>query len=123
MNGTALMGADSQNGATTTNLVSVPVQSGSRTAPTSILGENLHVLTVGELATHNHTLTDPGHSHSYIESVSYVGTGTSPNYFYSGISGGTTGTSTTGITIAPAGSNTAHNTVPRSTIVYWNLKL
>lgn len=51
LNGTGLMGADSVAGTTSTNLVGVPVASGSRTAPGSVLGENLHVLTAGEAPT------------------------------------------------------------------------
>lgn len=131
MNGATLMGADSQGGTTTTNLSNVPVTSGSRTVPTSILGENLHVLTVGELATHNHGITDPGHSHS----TTYFQGGTQPSTptflalsaadALQGRPNATINTTTnvTGITINNNGSNTPHNTVPRSIITYWNLAL
>jgi hypothetical protein len=127
MNGAALMGADSQAGTTTSFLSGVPVMSGSRTVPGSILGENLHSLTAAENGAHTHanTLTDPGHSHSYTAPAVGVGTGTSPNYFSSSTTPGTTGVSTTGITInnASSGSGTGHNTVPRSVLAYWNLAL
>lgn len=51
MNGSGLMGADSMTPTTSTNLSSVPVTSGSRTVPGSILGENLHQLLSGEAPT------------------------------------------------------------------------
>lgn len=122
MNGSALMGADSQNGSTSTNLLSVPVTTGSRTAPSSILGENLHALIAAENGPHSHTITDPGHNHTTSQTFgssaqsgpSFTGSvGAPPN----------TGTSVTGISINSSGSGTGHNTVARSTVVYWNLKL
>jgi len=39
LNGTGLIGADSMTGTTSTLLVNVPVTTGTRTVPTSILGE------------------------------------------------------------------------------------
>jgi hypothetical protein len=134
MNGAALMGADSQNGSTSTFLSGVPAVVGTRLLPNSILGENLHALTVGELATHTHGVTDAGHVHNLTSSG--TGTGASKAFIEGGApgilgGGGAFGPSNllsianavTGITINNSGSNTAHNTVARSTIVYWNLKL
>jgi hypothetical protein len=141
MNGSALMGADSQNGTTSTNLSNVPVTSGSRTAPGSVLGENLHTLVTGEIPSHNHSvfLNDPGHTHA---GSFAAGGGLNNN---SGGGGGALGaftvyssvsSNTTGITVrdasggggtanqtATTGGGGSHNTVPRSTITYWNLKL
>lgn len=152
LNGTALMGADSQNGTTSSNLVNVPVTSGGRTVPGSILGENLHALTAAENGPHTHTnsLSDPGHVHgntlsdpTHNHSVASIfgGTGTG------GSAGGSQDTvlqhnsliisfnatgivinnagAVTGLTInnASSGSGTGHNTVPRSALVYWDLKL
>lgn len=123
MQGTAVIGNDGGSG----RLSGVPVVTGSVTTNGSIVGENLHSLTSGENGTHNHTLTDPGHTHGV------GGAGASPIYGSgSGFSGGgafgssgafTIISATTGITIAPSGSGTAHNTVPRSAIVQWNLAL
>ncbi|MCC8963785.1 hypothetical protein H8A95_16055 [Bradyrhizobium sp. Pear76] len=49
LNGTALVGADSMAGTTSSLLANAPVVSGSRTVPGSILGENQHQLTGAEL--------------------------------------------------------------------------
>lgn len=132
MNGSALMGADSQNGTTSSNLTSVPVTSGSRTTPGSILGENLHTLSTAEIPSHTHSnsLVDPGHAHG-----TSGGTLGAVNHQLVVGSGGLDGlvtpaalvvsTNTTGMSItnAAAGGGGSHNTVPRSTITYWNLKL
>lgn len=140
MNGSALMGADSQNGTSSTNLSGVPVTSGSRTAPGSVLGENLHVLVTAEIPSHQHDvfLKDPGHSHTYNQypsgTVPVQGGGTYPALGF-GVVTSATGTATTGVTVgsvsgvandnktAATGGGGSHNTVPRSTITYWNLKL
>jgi hypothetical protein len=127
MNGTGLIGADSQNGSTSTNLSGVPITSGSTTAPGSIIGQNLHSLTSAENGAHTHanTLTDPGHSHSYTTYSLAFGVGTGAVDAVGGPTGGTTGSSTTGITLnnVSSGSGTPHNTVERSMVTYWNLKL
>lgn len=138
MNGSALMGADSQNGTSSTNLSGVPVTSGSRTAPGSVLGENLHVLVTAEIPSHQHDvfLKDPGHNHT----VNSPSTALAPAFSSGGFSNYTAGpvtssTVSTGVTIgsvagvandnktAATGGGGSHNTVPRSTITYWNLKL
>jgi hypothetical protein len=127
MNGAALMGADSQNGTTTSNLLNVPATSGSRTAPNSILGENLHSLSSAENGTHTHanTLTDPGHSHTVPIQLATIATTDVTGNRSVNSSNTSSSTNTTGVTInnVASGSGTAHNTVARSTIVYWNLKL
>lgn len=130
MNGGGLIGADGQNGTTSSNLVNVPVTSGSRTSPFSIIGENLHTLLVAELAQHNHGVTEPngglGHSHSVGGGAWLNSAGGNLDNALGGNRTYTTptiGFSVTGITINNAGSNTPHNTVARSTVVYWNLKL
>jgi hypothetical protein len=119
------MGADSQNGTSSSNLLNVPVTTGSRTVPGSTLGENLHTLvSPGEIPAHVHSITDVQHNHSYTSPALGAGTGTTPNYFYSSVVGSTTSSSYTGITgTNSTGTGGAHNTVERSIIVNWNLKL
>jgi microcystin-dependent protein len=97
-------------------------------------GAETHALITGELASHNHTLTDLGHLHGITDAGHYHGFGNNINIGARG--SGTTGsvlvqatdagfitntattgiainTATTGITLAPAGSGSAHqNTQP-----------
>jgi microcystin-dependent protein len=87
------------------------------------LGEETHQLTTAELASHNHGVTDPGHSHATDSS-----TGAQP--FIQAISGGNSDaagqavhTSTTGITIGYSGSGTAHNTMQPTVFLNCMVKL
>jgi hypothetical protein len=124
--GASLVGVDGMGGAASTFLNSVPVVIGNTTTPGSILGENLHQLTIAELAAHAHanSLSDPTHAHS--SNANAGGSSTGGGQFSCGASAGATiNAAATGISInnANAGSSSAHNTVHRSMTVYWNLAL
>lgn len=81
-------------------------------------GEELHQLSVGELAAHNHpassSVSDPGHFHTVTTSTSST-SGSAPGENYKADASQDTSTSTTGITVSTStsdtGSNTGHNTV------------
>jgi hypothetical protein len=139
MGGIGVMGAD-VNGSG--NLTGVPVSNGSITAPGSLVGENLHALTSGENGQHTHTIVDNGHIHTASVSdpthshsttaFAAVGDGGSSTFIPNPSGSTSTGASatgigvtianhTTGITINNSGSGTAHNTVQKSLLVYWNL--
>lgn len=63
------------------------------------VGEETHVLTVGEMPDHTHTITDPGHAHTYnsvATSLATTGGGPADN---TELGSNTTGSNTTGITI------------------------
>jgi microcystin-dependent protein len=77
-------------------------------------GEEAHVLTVAELAAHTHNINDPGHSHVYTIASGSGGLGGAAGL---GQFDANTGTSTTGITVQPSGSGTAHNNVQPTAIV------
>ena len=122
--GKGSIGVDTMGGGTTTRLTGVPVTSGNATTPGSVLGENLHVLLVSELALHNHTLTDPTHFHSVgNQSSTTISTGGGAGAGVATTAGGSTGSKATGITLASAGSDAAHNTVELSDTGYWYIKL
>jgi hypothetical protein len=115
------MGVDTRGGAASTFLSGVPSTSGNATTPGSIFGENLHMLTVGELA----TVTPAGTVAATQNGV--VGGGTNNVQGGGTFTSSPVGTGSNAITATftgtPFGSNTPHNTVERSILVYWNLKL
>ena len=74
------------------------------------------------VVSHTHSVTDPGHAHTYSQPSyqSAILPGGSPNYSPILISGANTGTASTGISIASAGvSGTNANIQPYITVYMW----
>lgn len=97
------------------------------TTPGGFAGENTHTLSVTEIPSHAHTLTDPGHTHNSNvnkDTLAVGGSGTlgSANPNDQGISGQVL-SSTTGITMANTGGGGAHNNVSRVTLGSWYIRL
>jgi hypothetical protein len=65
MRGYSIGGMDTMSGSPTTRLSGVPVTLGSATTAGSVLGENFHVLVIGEIPAHAHPITDPSHNHGH----------------------------------------------------------
>jgi len=87
-------------------------------------GAETHTLTTSEMPSHNHTLTDPGHVHSYVNNVGDQGvtnlggeTAADQEDY-----GQTTGISTTGITIAAAGNGNSHNNMQPFLVIRYLIK-
>ncbi len=151
-NGAGMIGADSQGTSTSTNLSGVPVQVGSTTTTGSIIGENLHTLTAGQIP----TITSSGSmsgtfsgsmSGSMSSNVADVvraptgfddlGSGGGAFNFSAmqylsriaqtitstgTVSGSTSGDVSGGVTSNNTGGG-SHNTVERSVTVWWEIKL
>lgn len=89
----------------------VPVGLNTSDSDFNVVGETggakTHTLTLSEMPQHSHTVTDPGHTHSYEGVVNPGGGGDSSR---DGVQSTLNTTSaTTGITIGFAGSDGAHN--------------
>lgn len=108
------------NGTTTFNLpdargrVLGTTGSGSGLTPRSLganVGEESHTLTVGEMPVHSHGITDPGHTHNYVNNTNDQTVSALPGETAADQAdlSATTGSSTTGITVNNAGGGGSHN--------------
>jgi microcystin-dependent protein len=88
-------------------------------------GEEVHVITVPEMASHTHGITDPGHTHT---GKAYANSGNVAPVANRGPTGTQTAVasinpSPTGITLQNAGSNNAHENMQPTVFVPYMVKL
>ena len=82
--------------------------------PGQDIGEEKHQLTIPEMPSHTHSITDPGHTHSYVNQANDVNVHnltTQTSAASPADLGQTTGSSTTGISINSTGGDEAHNNI------------
>jgi microcystin-dependent protein len=139
LRGRMLVGLDDMGAMAVGRIANSNITSGGGdlpTTPAATGGEANHTLTVAELANHNHALTDPGHKHTITSFRSAQITNTTANVagwlaappttsqstdVGAGTFGGDVGG--TGISIAAAGSGTAHNTMAPFALGSWYIRL
>lgn len=85
----------------------------------ALVGEETHLLVTGEIPSHNHPVTDPGHAHTgNFQPIYGSGGGLAPS---TNLSGGTHATITdaaaTGVTVGNTGGGGAHNNMQPSAVV------
>lgn len=120
MRGVVAAGMDQMPGGARANRVtrSVAITIAGKT------GEEVHIITVPELAQHSHVITDPGHAHT---SKSYTSSGALASTFTRGgpatTAVGDINPSTTDITIQNTGSNNAHENMQPTVFVTYIVKL
>ncbi len=110
-------GLDDMGNSAASRYTGVPVVSGDAVTAGSVLGEATHTLTVPEIPSHNHTLTDPGHVHTEVRPTQVYTVGNSAGAGFAEQDTTTnTGSATTGITLAATGGGGAHNVTQKTVL-------
>jgi microcystin-dependent protein len=132
LRGRMLAGLDDMGAAAAGRILSSNVTSGGGdlpTTPAATGGEANHALTVAELAAHNHTATDGGHTHAFTYSHpdNNPAGGVAGNVnIINATSGTTTVTTQSGfsnITVANTGGGGTHNTMAPFALGSWYIRL
>jgi microcystin-dependent protein len=124
LRGRTLFGLDNMGGTAAGRLTGS--NTGNISSPTTLGstgGEENHTLLTAELASHNHGITDPGHTHPAPVTNNGAGYNSNGDTFQTiGQTVTATGSSTTGIAINDTGGGGSHNTTPPAMVINWIIK-
>ena len=121
LRGRALFGLDNMGGTAAGRLTGANY--GNIASPTTLGstgGEENHISTVAETASHGHGVTDPGHAHSINIASNGVGAPTGSGWTF--LASGNTGPALTGISIQNTGFSNSHNTTPPACVINFLIK-
>lgn len=94
----------------------------SARALAGLIGEETHLLVTGEIPSHNHALTDPGHAHTQKAGTPGGGDNNFTMNPTGGANQGPTTNSQTGISLAATGGGGAHNNMQPSVGINYVIK-
>lgn len=123
LRGRILIGLDNMGGVAANRVGSVVTDSGTIVGTTlgSVGGSATHVETVSEMAQHNHTVADPGHTHTTGATTAAIGGAIT--VLQPPGTGAATASAQTGITLGNAGSSSAMSLLQPSMILVYILRV
>ncbi len=123
LRGRAIFGLDVNTPGTYASRITVAGGNFDGTAIGTAGGAQNHTLTSNEMPSHNHTLTDPGHSHTITAGNNTAGSSFVTRADNTGGAAPSTNSATTGITLANTGGGAAHSIMPPAMVLSYILRV